>query len=132
MSWLIYGMKIFLFRNSGFRLTARDLNGLKEFCIFEVKFDIRSWFSSHLGISAPKNNLLLARSLLVSGDRISLAALNKLKGHFWYLWEKLIGFSVFDDSIYVQYMYFGHSSFGFIVQWVIGPRCGILHQEIGA
>lgn len=101
MARLIYGMKIFLFRNSALRLTARELNGLKELCIFGVKFYIRSWFSSRLGISAPKNDLPLARRLLVSGDRISLGALKKLKRH-WYLSEKLIGFSFFDDSISVE------------------------------
>jgi hypothetical protein len=102
MARLIYGMKIFLFRNSVFHLTARELNGLKELCIFGVKHYIRSWFSSRLGISAPKNDLLLARRLLVSGDRTSLAALKKLKGHFWYLSEELIGFSFFDESISVE------------------------------
>lgn len=102
MARLIYGIKIFLFRNSQFRLTARELNGIKDLCIFGIKFYIKSWFSSRLGISAPKNDLLLARSLLESGDKISLGALKKLKGHFWYLSEELIGFSFFDDSILVE------------------------------
>src|ERR1043165_4731714 len=102
MARVIYGMKIFLFRNNAFRLTARELNGLKELCIFGVKLYIRSWLSSRLEISAPKNDLLLERRLLVSGDRISLAALKKLKGHFWYLSEELIGFSFFDDSFSVE------------------------------
>jgi len=99
MSRLIYGMKIFIFHHSGFRLTDRERRGLKDLCIFAVKFYIRSWFSSCLGISAPKNDLLLARSLLTSTDRTSPAALNKLKRHFWYLSEELVGFSFFDDSI---------------------------------
>ena len=102
MARLIYGMKMFLFRDSAFRLLARELKGLKELCIFGVKFYITTWFSSRSGISAPKNDLLLARRLLVSGDRISLGALKKLKGHFWYLSEELIGFSFFDDSISVE------------------------------
>lgn len=45
---------------------------------------------------------MLAQELLVSGDRVSLAALQKLKRHFWYLSEEVIGFSFFDDSISVE------------------------------
>ena len=46
--------------------------------------------------------MLLAQELLATGDKVSLAALNKLNGHFWYLSEELIGFSFFDDSISVE------------------------------
>nr|XP_047146815.1 uncharacterized protein LOC124819345 [Hydra vulgaris] len=102
MSRLIYSMKIFIFRNSGFHLTDCELNGLKDLCVFAVKFYIRGWFSSRLGISAPKNDLLLCKELLASGNCTSLAALKKLKGHLWYLSEVLVGFSFFDDSISVE------------------------------
>lgn len=37
-----------------------------------------------------------------SGDRASLAALHKLKRHFWYLSEEVIEFSFFDDSISIE------------------------------
>ena len=39
---------------------------------------------------------------MASGDKVSLAALKKLKGHFWYLSEELIWFSFFDESISVE------------------------------
>ena len=98
MARLIYSMKIFLFRNSGFPITDDECKGIKDLCLFGVKFYIRSWFTSRLGISAPKNDLLLAKDLLACGDRTSLAALNKLKKHLWYLSDELVGFSFFDDS----------------------------------
>ena len=82
MSQLIYGMTIFILCDRGFHLSDREHRGLKELCIFAMKFYIKSWFSSRLGISAPKNDLLLSQTLLASGDRTSLAALKKLKGHF--------------------------------------------------
>lgn len=78
-------IKIFHFRNSAFHLTAHELNGLKELCIFGAKFYIRNWFSSSFGISAPKNDFFLTRHLLVFGVRISLGVLKKLKQHLWYL-----------------------------------------------
>ena len=87
MSCLIYSMKIFIFRQSGFRLTNHELKCLKDLSVFAVKFYI---------------NLLVAQELLASGDKVSLAALKKLKGQFWYLSEELIGFSFFDESISVE------------------------------
>ena len=87
MSCLIYSMKIFIFRQSGFRLTNHELKCLKDLSVFAVKFYI---------------NLLVAQELVASGDKVSLAALKKLKGHFWYLSVKLIGFSFFDESISVE------------------------------
>lgn len=102
MSRLLYNMKIFIFRNSGFHLTNRELTGLKDLCVFAVKLYIKSWFSSRLGISATRNDLMLAQELLASGDQLSPAALQKLKQHFWYLSDKVNGFSFFDDSISVD------------------------------
>ena len=44
---------------SGFYLTNRELKSLKDICAFAVKFYFKSWFSSRLEISAPKNDLQL-------------------------------------------------------------------------
>ena len=101
-SRLLYTMKEFIFRNSGFHLTNHELKGLKDICVFAVNFYVKSWTSSRLGISAPKNGLQLARELLSSGDQVSLAALKKLKRHFWYLSEEAIGFSLIDDSVFKE------------------------------
>ena len=90
-------MKMFIFRNSGFHLTNLELKGLKDTCAFADKFYIKSWFSSCLGISAPKNDLQRARELLSSVDLPSLAALKKLRRHFWYLSEEAVGFLFFDN-----------------------------------
>ena len=92
-------MKMFIFQNSGFLLTNRQLKSLKNICVFALKFHVKSWFSSRLGISAPKNDLHLVPELLSFGVQGSLAALKKLKRQFWYLSEEAIGFLFFDNSI---------------------------------
>ena len=71
-------MNIFIFRSSQLLMNQIDSRN----SIFEIEFYIRNWFSSSLEISDPKNDLLLARRLLVSGDKISLGALKKLKSTF--------------------------------------------------
>ena len=69
-SRLLDTLKIFIFRNNGFHLTYRNLKGLKDMRVFAAKFYCKSWFSSSLEISAPKNDFQLAREFLSSGDQI--------------------------------------------------------------
>ena len=40
--------------------------------------------------------------MLSSGNQVLLAALKKLKRHFWYLSEETIGFSFFNDSMSLE------------------------------
>ena len=54
LSRILYTMKMFIFRNSGFSLNNRELKGLKDIFVFAVKFNVKIWFSFRLGISAPK------------------------------------------------------------------------------
>ena len=42
MAKLIYSLKIFTFRLQ-FKLTARELSALGEFCVFVVKLHLKAW-----------------------------------------------------------------------------------------
>lgn len=52
----IYALEIFLFRGE-FRLTARELNGIRKKCIFLASLYIAAWFGSTRGISSPLQDL---------------------------------------------------------------------------
>src|SRR6218665_2499361 len=90
MAKLIYSLKISIFR-SQFKMTARELSALGEFCVFAV--------------SAPRNDFQLIRDLY--GYRninaaISKAAFKSFSGHLWYLNEVLIGLAFFDPNVPVE------------------------------
>jgi hypothetical protein len=91
MARLIYALKIYLFRDTGFKLTGRELGALGDFCVFGVTIYIKSWFLSSLPTAAPANDLNLLKLLLSSGTPAATGALKKLCGQLWYLSEELIG-----------------------------------------
>src|SRR6218665_403014 len=102
MAKLIYSLKISIFR-SQFKMTARELSALGEFCVFVVKVYLKAWYSA---VSAPRNDLQLIRDLY--GYRNINAAISKAAfksfsaGHLWYLNEVLIGLAFFDPNVPVE------------------------------
>lgn len=101
MARLIYGLKIFAFREV-FKLTPRELRGIKELCIFGVKHYVKSWYRSRLPTAAPKSDLCLLKSLAADDDRAAKGALKKLVNHLWYLSEELIALALFDPAVTVE------------------------------
>lgn len=99
MARLIYALKIYMFRDSGFKLTDREITGLGNFCAFGVGSYVKSWFLSPLPTAAPANDLMLLKSLLTCGSPAATGALKKLCGQLWYLSEELIGLAFFDRGV---------------------------------
>jgi len=100
MARLIYALKIFVFRDV-FSLTARELKGIKELCVFGVKHYVKSWFCCRLPTAAPKSDLELLKSLAAADDRAAKGALKKLSNHLWYLNEELVALAFFDTAVTV-------------------------------
>jgi len=101
MSKVIYTFKVWMFR-SQFRLTAREVRGLRDLCVFFAKLYVRSWMTAPVAATAPQNDLSLLQSLLAYEGihaGISKATSRKLGGHLWYLSEELVGLSFFDNNV---------------------------------
>lgn len=104
MSKAIYCLKIFIFREQ-FKLSTRELNSLRQICIFIVAIYIRAWFTSPSASSAPNNDLVLMQRLILYGkinSSVSQGAIKKMEKHLWYLSDKLAVMSLFDDSVQID------------------------------
>lgn len=105
--WLakaLYALKMFMFRGQ-FRLLARELKGLRDVCIFVIRFYIKAWFTAPLAIQAARHDLTLLQELIQYSafhETICRAALSKLVNHFSYLSEDIILLSLFDDGVPVE------------------------------
>ena len=102
MARLIYALKIFIFRDAGFKLTKREIQDLGHFCVFGVGAYVKSWFLSHLPTAAPNSDLHLLKLLVAFGSPSAKRALKKLCGQLWYLSEELVAFAFFDRDIDVS------------------------------
>ena len=99
MSRLIYALKMYIFRDAGFKMTDREIRGLSDFCIFGVAAYIRPWFLSRLPTAAPANDLKLLKLLASSTSPAFVGALKKMCGQLWYLSEELIALAFFDQTV---------------------------------
>lgn len=83
-----------------FKLTAREVTALREFCIFAVTVYIKSWFTAPLPSCAPRNDLELLKDLhSYQNENISKATSAKLGLHLWYVLEDLVGLALFDSEV---------------------------------
>jgi len=99
MSRLIYSLKIFLFRDGGFKMSEAEKAGVAEVCIFGIQVYVKSWFLSRLPILAPTNDLMLLKLLTSLKSKTAKAALRKLCGQLWYLSEELVALSFFKREL---------------------------------
>lgn len=105
--WLakaIYCLKIFLFKDVFFKNSrnSREVNGLRDICIFVLRFYLKAWFTSQDAIKAPNHDLTLLQELMnfeSVNPTTSKAAIDKLKLHFWYLNEQTAALSFFDSTV---------------------------------
>lgn len=99
MARLIYALKIYLFRDVGFKLTNRETQNLGNFCVFGVGVYIKPWFISRLPTAAPTSDLSLLKQLVTIDSPAAKGALKKLCGQLWYLSEELVAFAFFNRDI---------------------------------
>lgn len=104
MAKAIYNLKIFLFRNQ-FKLTNSEMKGVRQVCVFVIKFYVKIWFSATSAITAPNNDLKLMQEL-ISYNKInplvSKNASEKMAKHLWYLSEELAALSLFDMNVSLE------------------------------
>lgn len=104
LSKAIYSLKMFMFRNS-FKMSSRDLKGLREICIFIILFYIKAWFTAPSAIQAPQSDLILLQELIQYRQKNSIiadAALSKLNNHLWYLSHQTVALAFFDENISIE------------------------------
>lgn len=92
---------MFLFRDQ-FALKPKEINGLREICIFIVLFYIKAWFQSPSAVRAPQADLELLQALIRFSDvnsEIANAALSKVTGHLWYLTQETVALGFFDKQV---------------------------------
>lgn len=104
MAKLIYCFKIYLFR-SQFKLTAKELSGLKQFNLFITSVYLQAWYSCPSAASAPRQDLDMLHKLVEYkqiNERVANAALNTFGRHLWYINEITVGLAFFDDDVSVE------------------------------
>lgn len=104
MSKAIYSLKIFMF-SFQFDLSKKDLNGLRDFCLFVVLFYTKAWTRCSHAVEAPKQDLIFFKRLFeyeTVDKELSKAVLHKVKNHLWYLSPETVALSLFDDNVTVE------------------------------
>lgn len=104
MSKNIYSLKMFLFREQ-FHLTARELQGVRDICIFIVRLYVKVWYGCPNAIEAPNQDFNFLEDLLTyatTDKELSNAVLNKFKTHLWYLSQETIALAFFDASVSLE------------------------------
>ncbi|XP_046601323.1 uncharacterized protein LOC124295418 [Neodiprion lecontei] len=97
----IYSLKIFMFRDQ-FSLSKREINSLRQICIFIILIYIKVWFTCSLAIEAPNNDLQLLKKLLLCEEiqsSVVQKALKKFSDHLWYMNEELAALALFDNNV---------------------------------
>jgi len=105
MTELINCLEIDLYQ-SQFRLTPRELAGLRQFNVFMIKVYLKAWFVCPSVLSAPPQDLELLQQLVqykATNEVVANAALNNFLRHPWYLNETMICLAFFDDSIEIMF-----------------------------
>ncbi|XP_044579240.1 uncharacterized protein LOC123261589 [Cotesia glomerata] len=101
MAKAIYCLKMFIFRDE-FDLSKKELDGLRQFCIFIVMVYVKAWFSSTSATSAANHDLEFMKNLIEYSkinSLISSATCEKMTSHLWYLSDELAILSLFDDTV---------------------------------
>lgn len=101
MSKAIYVLKIFLFRKQ-FQLSASEISGLRDICIFLIKIYIKAWFGCTNAIDAPFQDLLFVQNSIAyksTDPEVATAIQKKISNHLWYLGEESVALGFFDSRI---------------------------------
>ena len=88
-----YALKVWKFRKQ-FSLVALEEEASKKQCVFKIEVYIEAWFTVPKAIEAPLRHLVSLKSILMQFPWLHL---NRSLKHLWYLSEKVVAFSFFDD-----------------------------------
>ncbi|CAH0555853.1 unnamed protein product [Brassicogethes aeneus] len=101
MAKAIYSLKMFMFKKQ-LGIQKVEIDGLRQICIFIIRFYVKPWFNAPNAIKAPNQDLTLLQSLIKYrkiNAKISGAATSKLCAHLWYISEYLAPLAFFDDMV---------------------------------
>lgn len=100
----LYDLKIFLFREQ-FNLTARELNGIRDICIFLIRIYIKAWFGCTNAIEAPNQDYNFVKDAVAyaqTDSSVSTEILRKFKKHLWYLTPETMALAFFDSNVSLE------------------------------
>lgn len=101
MGKALYVLKIFLFREH-FKLTAKELNGLRDISIFLVLLYVKAWFRCTISVEAPNHDLSFVKDAIayaIVDNDVSETIVKKMSNHLWYLSEETVALSFFDKQV---------------------------------
>ena len=104
MAKVIYCFKIMLFRDQ-FKLTAKELKSLTEFCLFVSHVYVKAWIACPLACDAPVNDLQLFKHIkqyVEVNKVVSDTALKKLEHHLWYVGPELVPLALFSNKVSLE------------------------------
>lgn len=102
MANAIYSVKMFLFRSEYKSLTANQMNGLRDVCIFLATLYAPAWFDCMNASGAPNHDLKFIKKAINYAEtdfKVSERVLSKFAGHLWYLSSEALGLAFFDDNV---------------------------------
>lgn len=101
MAKAIYTIKMYLFRNQ-IDLRPKQIDSLREICIFLVRLYTPVWFNCVNAISAPRVDLQFVQEAInyeTVDKKISERVISKMSNHLWYLADEALALSFFDKSV---------------------------------
>lgn len=101
MAKILYVLKICLFR-SEFALSSQQSDSIRDLSIFIVRIYVKTWTLCSIPTSTPKVTLNFIKDVHAYekiDKKVSLAILDKMRRHLWYLGEETIALSFFDDGV---------------------------------
>lgn len=97
----IYSLKLFLFRDQ-FSMRKKELNGIRDVCVFIILLYVKVWFGCTNAIVAPNQDLCFIKNVIKYKEKdstVSNAILQKIKNHLWYLSEQTVALAFFDVAV---------------------------------
>lgn len=83
-----------------FVLTKKELDGLRDVCIFIVTLYVKVWYNSTKAIEAPNQDLNFLKAAAKYFDPIvSKKLVAKFCRHLWYLSGEAVAFAFFDSNV---------------------------------
>lgn len=99
MSKAIYCLKMYMF-HAHFKISASQLNGIRNICIFLVSLYIPYWFRTANAVEAPNRDMQLIKGIIGYFDKkMSTVLLEKIRNHLWYLSEEAVALAFFDPHV---------------------------------
>ncbi|KAK3925203.1 30S ribosomal protein S7 [Frankliniella fusca] len=101
MAVAIYTLKLVMFRTQ-LRLPRQAVDALVQVATFVVMVYVEAWFTAPKSVDAPRNDLRTLKKLVdykKVSKRVATCAIGRFSQHLWYLSERYIGSTVFDESL---------------------------------